>query len=705
MNAHQTEDLRNVAIVAHSGSGKTSLLEALLYVSGATERQGRVEDGSTVSDFDPEEVRRKTSIHAATATCEWGNCKINFVDVPGYADFAGEAAGALRAADGAIFVTSAQARGIDVGFQTAWDYARREGVACAVFVNKMDKENANYFGLVDNLRARFGKTIAPAEIPLGTAAGFHGVVDLIHLKAYTFVEGEKVDHPEGIPPELTDTVQAYREQLIESAAEGDDELTEKYLNGEELTNTEIERGLHEGMSRGQVVPVLCGAATKDMGVRVLLDLICAEFPHPGEHAPRHGLHPETQGEEARPCRDSEPVSLQVFKTVADPYVGKLTYFRVYSGVVKQDTALFNPRTGKDERLGQLFFLRGKQQIPTTEARAGEIAAVARLVDTRTGDTLCERARPIAYDPIPFAEPVYALAITARTKADEDKMSTALHRLEEENPCFALRHDPQTRETLLVGTGETQLEVIVERLKRFGASVDTHPPRVPYQETITATAKAEGKHKKQSGGRGQFGDCWIELAPLPRGAGFEFVDAVVGGAVPRQYIPAVEKGIVDAMERGILAGNPVVDVKATLYDGKFHPVDSSEAAFKVAGSLAFRAAAALAHPVLLEPLMSVSITAPEEYLGDVMGDLNGRRGRVLGVERLAGANGAEPSQRVQATIPEREMLTYAIELRALTHGRGAFHAELSHYEEAPQAVQREVMDAARAAGFTAHEEHG
>lgn len=703
MKSHRTEDLRNVALVAHGGSGKTSLLEALLYVSGATERQGRVEDGTSVSDHDPEEIRRKMSIHASVATCEWGDCQINFIDVPGYADFVGEAAGALRAADGAIFVAAAQAVGVDVGFEVAWGHARREGVACAVFVNKMDKENADYFRLVDNLRARYGKAIAPAEIPIGNAATFHGVVDLIHRKAYTFVEGEKLDHPDGIPAELEDAVQNYREQLIESAAENDDALIEKYLNGEELTNEEIERGLHEGMSRGQVVPVLCGAATKDMGVRVLLDLICAEFPHPGEHQPRHGTHPETGAEEVRHSRDADPLSLQVVKTLADPYVGKLTYFRVYSGVLKPDSTAYNSRTGKDERIGQLFFLRGKQQIPTPQIHAGEIGAIARLTDTRTGDTLCDRARPIVYDPLQFPEPVYALAIQAKTKTDEDKLSVALHRLEEENPCFSLRYDPHTKETLLVGTGETQIDVIVDRLGRLGAHVETRPPHVAYRETITAKVKAEGKHKKQSGGRGQFGDCWIEMEPLPRGEGFRFVDAIVGGAIPRQYIPAVEKGIVEAMEHGILTGNPVVDFQVRLYDGKYHDVDSSEAAFKIAGSKAFQNAASLANPVLLEPQMNVLITTPDEYLGDVMGDLNSRRGRVLGVERIDEADGTGHAQRVNATIPAREMLTYAIELRSITHGRGSFHAELSHYEEAPQTVQRAVVDEAKAAGFVAHVE--
>ncbi|HEY3329656.1 MAG TPA: elongation factor G [Capsulimonadaceae bacterium] len=703
MKRYATEQIRNVAIVAHGGSGKTSLTEALLYVSNATERQGRVEDGNTVSDYDPEEIRRKVSIQAAVATTEWNDCKINFIDVPGYADFVGEVAGALRAVDGAIFVAAAQSSGIDVGFEVAWEYALKENIARAVFVNKMDKDNADYFRLVDNLRKRYGKVIAPAEIPIGTASTFHGVVDLVHLKAYEFHEGEKVDYPEGIPDDLADLVAEYRDHLAESAAEYEDDLIEKYLNGEELTNEEIERGLHRGMSEGKVVPVLCGAATKDMGVRVLLDLICAEFPQPGEHEPRHGVDPATGVAISRAPLESEPVSAQVFKTVSDPYVGKLTYFRVYSGVLKSDSSIFNVRTGHDERIGQLFFLRGKQQIPASEVVAGDIGAIAKLAETKTGDTLASKAKPILYDPIEFQRPYYAVAISAKTKIDEDKLGAALHRLEEENPTFELKRDPETAETLIVGTGETQVDIIVDRLKRFGANVDTRLPRIPYRETVLAKAKAEGKHKKQTGGRGQFGDCWIELEPAGRGEGFIFVDAVVGGAIPRQFIPAVKNGICEAMGRGIVAGNPVVDVKATLYDGKYHDVDSSEAAFKIAGSLAFQNAAVLAKPVLLEPILDVKITVPEQYMGDVIGDLNTRRGRVLGMERIGGEN-SHVTQQVSATVPQREMQRYAIELRSLTHGRGSFSADFSHYEDAPQLVQQEVVKEAEKSGFSIHVEH-
>jgi elongation factor G len=698
MKRYATDKIRNIALVAHGGSGKTTLLEALLYVAGAIDRQGRIEDGNTVSDFDQEEIRRKTSIHAALAYCEWNDCKVNLIDVPGYADFLGETAGALRASDGAIFVASAQSQGVDVGFETAWEYARREGIARAVFVNKMDKENADYMRLVDSLRNRYGKAIAPAELPIGAGPSFHGVVDLVHKKAYIFEAGQKVDHPEGIPDEMADQVEAYRDQLIESAVENDDELLEKYLGGEELTNAEIERGLHEGMVAGKVVPVVCGAAVRDMGVRMLLDLVTAEFPAPTERP----ACPAKDGA-TRPCSESAPLSAQIFKTIADPYVGKLTYVRVFSGVMKSDSSVFNSRTGKEERIGQLYILRGKQQTPVQDVAAGDIVVVPKLAESRTGDTLCEKAKQIAYKEIEFPEPVYAQAIVAKTKADEDKLGSALHRLEEENPTFALKRDPNTGETLLIGTGEAMIDMLVERLSRFGAHVETKPPHVPFLETVTAKSKAEGKHKKQTGGRGQFGDCWIEMEPLERGAGYEFVDRVVGGAIPRQYIPAVDKGVQEAMARGLLSGNPMVDIRVTVYDGKYHDVDSSEAAFKIAGSLAFQNAALAARPVLLEPVLDVTVVVPEEYMGDVIGDINSRRGKVLGMERQNGDANAPAMQVVHALVPQYEMLRYAIDLRSLTHGRGSFHSEPSHYEEAPALIAQKVMAEAKERGFSVHVE--
>lgn len=697
MNGYATDAIRNVALVGHGGAGKTSLTEALLYVSGAIERQGRVEEGTTVCDFDPDENRRKATIHLALAPCEWNGVKINVIDAPGYPDFLGEVAAALHVADAALFVVSAQnSGGTDVGFDAAWDYADRDTLPRAIFVNKMDKEHADYFGFVDTVRARYGKTIAPAEVPIGSGPNFHGVVDLVHLKAYTFEDGQRVDHPEGIPDDLQEAVAKYREQLVESAAENDDDLVEKYLDGQKLTNEEIERGLHQGMAAGKVVPVMCGAATRDMGVRMLLDLIAAEFPNPAEVGSRTGHHPETGAPERREPRADAPFAAQVFKTIADPYVGKLTYFRVFSGILKSDFHVMNGRTGHEERIGPLFLLRGKLQLPVTEIGAGDIGVIAKLAETQTGDTLCDRAHPVVFDPIDFPAPVYTAAIFARTKTDEDKLGPALHRLEEENPSFQTRRDPDTGETLISGLGESHLEMIVERLKRFGAGVEMRLPQVPYRETVGKAAKAEGKHKKQSGGRGQFGDCWVTLEPLPRGAGFEFLDAIVGGSIPRQYVPAVEKGIRDAMARGIVSGHPVVDVKATVYDGKFHDVDSSEMAFRIAGSLAFQNAALLAQPTLLEPLLGVDVRVPDEYMGDVIGDVNARRGRVLGVEPCG-----EGRMRIQALVPQAEALRYATDLRSLTHGRGVFQAQMSHYEETPPHIAQKVIAESQKAGFSPH----
>jgi elongation factor G len=633
---------------------------------------------------------------------EWNDFKLNLIDAPGYADFAGETVGALRAADGAIFVASAQATQVNVGFEVAWDYAVREGVAKIIFLNKMDKDNANYFRVVDLLRDRFGKAIAPAEIPIGAAAEFEGVVDLVHLKAYLFHDGEKVEHPEGIPTELEETVALYREQLVESAAEHDDELLEKYLSGEALSNEEVERGLHKGMDLGEVAPVLCGSAVRDMGVRTLLELMTEEFDYPGERGSRNGRNFVASSAEIRECTPVAPFSAQVFKTIADPYIGKLTFFRVYSGAVRPDTVVINSRTGKEERIGQMYSMKGKAQTLIDEAVAGDIVSTAKLIDTKTGDTLSDKTKPIQFDEIEFPAPMYAVAVSAKSKSDEDKLGGALRRLEDENPCFKLTRDPDTGETLMWAAGEAQVDVLAERLKRFGAQVDVRLPKVPYREAITLKAKAEGKHKKQSGGRGQFGDCWIEVEPGERGSGFKFVDAIVGGSIPKQYVPAVEKGIVECMARGVISGNPVVDVKATVYDGKFHDVDSSEAAFKIAGSLAFANAAQLAKPVLLEPIMQLQVTVPAEYMGDAIGDFNSRRGRVLGMDRVE--IGGQPMQLINVMAPQRELLRYAVELRSITHGRGWYTSSFSHYEAAPSNIEQEVVQEAIKHGFSPHTDH-
>ena len=683
MKSYKAEAIRNVALVGHGGCGKTSLAEALLFSTDGIDRLGRVDEGTTTSDYDPDEIKRKISINATVAPCEWQGAKINFIDTPGYADFVGDVKSALKVVESALLVACAVS-GIEVGTETAWEFAQDFNVPRAFFINKMDRENADFYAVAEALRARFGTKVVPVQLPIGSQDSFNGVVDLISMKAEIGAgkptEGE-------IPADMSEAVAKYREALIEAAAEVDDELITKYLEGEELTNEEIARGLAMGFRAGKVIPVFVGSALKNIGMTGLLDKIVGTFPSPAEIEAVKGLHPQTKAEETRKPLDTEPFSALVFKTLADPYVGKLTYFRVYSGVLKSDSHPFNSTEGSDERVGQVYFLKGKNQEATAEVHAGDIGAVAKLTETGTGDTLCDKARPIRYGAIEFPSPVYSVAITAKTKADEDKLGPSLARLADEDPTFQFRREPETGETLVSGLGESHVEITVDRLKRkFGVEVAVDTPKTPYRETITMTASAQGKHKKQTGGRGQYGDAWVEIQPLERGAGFEFKDAIVGGSIPRQYIPAVEKGVREAMERGILAGYPVVDMRAKVYDGSFHNVDSSEMAFKMAGILAFQNAAEKANPVLLEPIVSLEVIVPDEYMGDIIGDLNTKRGRILGMEPLS--NG---KQRIRALVPQGEMLRYAIDLRSIARGRGSFTTEPSHYEPVPAHAAQQIIE--------------
>jgi elongation factor G len=680
MQKHATETVRNVGLFGHQGSGKTSLAEGLLFTSGAIDRLGRTDDGTATTDFDPEEIRRHISINIGLAQCEWHNCKVNLVDVPGYLDFQAEILSALRVVDIAVLVTPAQGS-IEVGFEIAWDAAAAQNKPRAVFINKMDRENADYFSVVDKLRDMYGRTIAPVLIPLGQGENFQGIIDLVHMRAVTGVGREFNVQP--IPPDMQETADRYRALLVESAAEGDDELLEKFLETETLTEEEVVRGLHEGIDAGKVVPVVCGSAIKDMGPASLLNLIEEAFPHPEEMGDAVGTTPDGKPASRKPS-SSEPLCAQVFKTIADPFVGQLTYFRVYSGTIKADSHVWNSNLGKDERIGQLFSVRGKHQDPISELTAGDIGAVAKLAHTRTGDTLCDQTHPIILPPVEFPEPIYEIAIHAKTKVDEDKLGTALHRVAAEDPTFHYRRDNETAQTVLSGMGDTHLAIVLEKLKKYGANVDVLPIRVPYRETINGRAEGQGKHKKQSGGRGQYGDCWIRMEPLPRGGGFEFIDAIVGGSIPRNYLPAIEKGILEAMANGIQAGYPVVDIRCTCYEGSYHDVDSSEAAFKMAGILAFHNVAAKAAPVILEPILHVEVTVPEDILGDVMSDLSTKRGRIAGTESLG--NG---KMRITAQVPKSEMLRYAIDLRSIAHGRGVFRAEMSHYEEAPAHIAQQL----------------
>lgn len=672
MKKYSIDAIRNVAIVGHSGTGKTSVAESLLFVSGAITRVGRVDDGTSVSDFDADEIQRKISINSAVLPCEWNNTKINFLDTPGYPDFVGDILGCLRAVETAIIVVDGSGN-VEVGTENGWELAEAAGVNKLFFVNKLEKENSNFYSTLDSLRDKFGTSVAPLQLPIGAEDKFEGVIDLLSLKAYKWDGGKVV--PMDIPSDMADDIKNAREALIESVAEVDDALTEKYLDEGTLCDEDVAKGLAVGLKSGLVVPVLCGSAAKNVGIQSLLNFIVDELPSPADVESIEGTN--KNGEiETRNADDT--FCALVFKTLADPYVGKLTYFRVFSGAVKSDSHLYNVTRDKDERVGQVYFLRGKNQEATAEVCAGDIGAVAKLQDTETGDTLCDKTKPIVLKPLVFPEPVYTLAVKAKTKADEDKLGPALHKLSEEDPTFKIMRDPNTGQSLMSGMGDTHLDIVVERLKRkFGVAVETDTPKIAYRETIAAGASAQGRHKKQSGGRGQFGDCWVKFEPLPRGGGYEYVDAIVGGAIPRQFIPSVDKGIKEALTRGIQAGCPVVDIKATCYDGSYHPVDSSDMAFQLAGMLAFQAGTAKANPVILEPIMNLEIVVPDKYMGDVIGDLNTRRGRIGGMEPIGSGK-----QRIKAQAPQAEIQRYSIDLRSIAHGRGRFSAKFSHYEEMP-----------------------
>jgi elongation factor G len=680
MKKYPIESIRNVALVGHGGTGKTSLAEAMLYTAGAISRLGRVDDGTSTGDFDPEEVQRKISINLSVLPCEWKGAKVNLIDTPGYPDFVGDVIGAMRAVEAALLVVDGTGS-IDVGTETAWDLATEAGITKLFFVNKLEKENTDFYRTLEALRQRFGTSVAPLQLPIGAEDKFVGVVDLLTHKAYQWDNGKIVSVD--MPAEMQAQISKMREALIESVAEMDDSLMEKYFDEGTLTDEEIAKGLEMGLRAGKVVPVLCGSAMKMVGVDTLLDFIISSVPSPASVPPVKGVNPSGTEETRAP---NDPFCALVFKTMADPYVGKLTYFRVFSGSIRSDSHVYNANKEREERVGQIYFIQGKNQIPTPEIGAGDIGAVAKLQETATGDTLCDKVHPIILKSIEFPEPVYSLAVKAKTKADEDKLGPALQKLAEEDPTFQTYRDQEIGQTLIRGLGETQLDIMVERLKRkFGVEVETETPKVPYRETITTTAEAQGRHKKQTGGRGQFGDCWIRLEPLPRGSGYEFVDQIVGGAIPRQFIPSVDKGIRDAMSQGILAGYPVVDVRAVCYDGSYHTVDSSDLAFQLAGRLAFRAAAEKANPVLLEPIYEMEIIVPEEFMGDVIGDLNSKRGRVLGMEPLGGGR-----QKIRAHVPQAEIQRYSIDLRSIARGRGKFSAKFSHYEEVPPNVAQTII---------------
>ena len=674
MKVYTAEHIRNVALISHVGAGKTSLIDAALYDSGAVTRQGKVDEGSSIGDHDPDELKRRLTLHAKVLPVEWKNTKINFIDTPGYADFVGEVKAALRVADAALVVVTAE-KGVEVGTELTWNYADERNLPRMVLVNKLDRENTSFDQALESLRKQFGLKVVPLQLPIGEQAGFKGVVDLVTQKGYTFEGGNKVQEVP-IPADIKERMSSYREQLIESAVESDDAVMEKFLEGEELSDEEILSVIKQGTRTGQLIPVLCGSTSKNIGVQTLLDAIADYLPNAADALPE-----DTQA-------FGNNLSMFVFKTAA-AQVGTISNFRIYTGTLKPDMHVYNLQTKADERIGQLITPRGKMQESATEIPAGDFGAVAKLANTHTGDTLSsnkDAADPL--EPVNFPEPCYTVAVFPKSKADLDKMSNALARVVEEDRTLRVTRDPETAEVLLSGIGESHLQIVIEGIKRkYSVDLEAREPRISYRETIRKKARANGRHKRQSGGHGQFGDVWLEIEPLPMGGeeNFIFEDKIVGGVVPGQYIPGVEKGVRESLKRGFISGNPLVYIKVALVDGKYHPVDSSAQSFEVAASLGMQEAVPQASPTLLEPVMTVNVTVPEGNMGDIMSDINTKRGRVLGMTPIG--NG---QQQITANVPQAELLHYATDLRSITQGRGTFTMEFYQYEEVPPNVQQEII---------------
>ena len=691
MAAHETDKIRNVAFVGEGGNGKTSLVEACLFTAGSTDRQGKVDAGNTILDSEPEEVKRNSSILGAVAYADWNRHRINLLDTPGYSNFISDTVAAICACDNAVVVLNSHSEP-KVITEKVLGWTEEEGLCQFIFLNQMDHEQADLSRAMEFAEKTIDKRLVVLQVPMNPGAGFDGVVDLISGKAFAYqVEGNGKGVESDIPAELADACEEYRGQLIEFAAEANEEVLEKYLEGEELSPDEIVQGLRQGIHEGSFMPVLCGCGLKNIGTDLLLQAI-EEFG--ASPSAREFKANNANGEEVSIKADSgEPFRALVFKTVVDAFAGKLNYFRVVSGEVSSDTAVLNTTQSEKERIGSLLFIQGKGQSPVSDKLVpGDIAALAKLKTTRTGDTLCDDAGAVVFEPISFPSPVISYAVEPKSKGDEEKLSTALARLRDEDPALTVSRDSQTKEMLLSGLGVLHIEVIVERIKRkYGVEVEMKTPRVPYKETIKGRTKVQGRYKKQTGGRGQFGDTWLEIEPLQRGGGFEFVDKIVGGAIPKTFIPAVEKGIVEAMDAGTLAGYPVTDLKITLYDGSFHNVDSSEMAFKIAGSLGFKKGVQECRPTLLEPIMNMQIVVPEEYMGDIIGDMNSRRGRVLGMDP-----GISGKQVIKSQVPMAEVLNYAPALRSLTADRGDFSMEFSHYEEVPGQISEKIISEAATA---------
>jgi elongation factor G len=672
--------IRNVVLLSHQGAGKTSLAELMLFTSDTIQRLGSVADGTTTSDYDPLEVERRMGINLSLLPVQWQGMKLNVIDTPGYADFVGEARSGLRVTEGAIIVICA-ASGVEVGTEQMWSDAEKGNLPRLIFVNKMDRDNADFLSVLKGIQSRLSPRCLPVQLPIGSQKDFQGIIDLVTMKAYIGADVREAE----IPSALREQAEASREKLVEAAVEVDNELINKYLEGEAISNDEIFAAIRKSTIAGKLVPVFAGSALKGVGARQILNGICSYLPSPEEKGAVVARNASTGNEEEIKPDAESPLSILVFKTTADPYVGKLSYFRVYSGVVSSNSQVWNANKSSMERIGQLFTMLGKNQQTVPQVTAGDVGAVARLSLTATGDTLCAREHPVILPGIEFPKANFSMAIQPQAKSDLDKMSTVLPRICEEDPSLETRREADTNEFIISGIGDNHLEITREKIRRkFGVEVKLDPPKIPYKETITMSANAEYKHKKQTGGHGQYGHVLLEVEPLPRGGGFEFVKKIVGGAIPQNYIPSVEKGVNEAKQEGVLAGYPVVDVRVSLYDGSFHPVDSSDIAFKVAGAQALRKGLSQAQPVLIEPVMKLIITVPETYTGDITSDLNTKRGRVLGMNPGNGINV------IEAQAPYAELLRYALNLRSLTQGRGSFVMEFDHYEEVPAHLSQKII---------------
>lgn len=684
MEQYGLENIRNLALLSHAGAGKTSLAEAILFTTGTINRLGKVDEGTTTSDYDPIEVKRRISINLSVLPCQWQQTKINLLDTPGYSDFVAEVKAAIKVSEGALISVCA-ASGVEVGTEQVWAYSEETGLPRLVMVNKMDRENADFNRTVKEIQDKFGAKCLPLQLPIGAHATFQGIIDLLTRKAYIGTAAKEGEIPAGLQNE----VNSLREKLVEAITEGDDTMLERYLGGEELSLEELDGGLRRAALAGKIVPVLAGSALQNIGMGLLLNSICRFLPSPKERGVAL-IDESGKLEMTEPAPDA-PAAALVFKTTADPYVGKLTYFRVYRGVIRSNSPVWNSTRGEVERIGQLYLIRGKTQEPVTQVSTGDIGAVAKLSLTNTGDTLCTREKPVKLAPLVFPKPSFSEAVYPKTKTDLDKLGPALTRLVEEDPTLHLRHDSGTGETILAGIGEVQLDVAAEKmLRKFGVGVELKTPKVPYKETITVGADAEYKHKKQTGGHGQYGHVILKVEPLPRDSGVHFESKVVGGRIPTNFIPAVEKGVHEAVHEGVLAGFPVTDVRVSVCDGSFHPVDSSEICFKIAGAGAVKKGLTDGKPIILEPVVRLTVRVPEEYTGEIIGDLNTKRAHVHGMNPENGFN------TIEAQVPLSEVQRYAIDLKSKTQGRGSFTTEFSHYQQTPPNVVQKIVAEKQAA---------